>query len=50
MKNLIAKLEKKYNSIVYLSTKSDDDVALEPVMSEKPYTDNKKVQSILKSN
>lgn len=48
MKDLIAKLEEKYKSISYLSTKSDDGV-LKPVISEKPYGENKKVQTILKS-
>jgi hypothetical protein len=46
MKDLIAKLEEKYKAIVYLSTKSDETV-LEPVMTEKPYQENKNIQNFL---
>lgn len=48
MKELIAKLEEKYKAIAYLSTKSDDTV-LEPVITEKPYQENKKIQTYLDS-
>ena len=40
MENLIKKLKDKYETIVYLSTKSDDEVLM-PVIPQKPYGENK---------